>query len=138
MRGRVGKLFCAFHEFSYLCCPESSKQPNERTHERTDEQTSAQTQELANKRTDERTNERTNERTSERIREQYWRNGRVVDGGSLENCCTAMYRGFESLFLRKKEWHRSASCGAFLMGGPLKACFHKARLVKKHRGPSGP
>ena len=29
------------------------------------------------------------------------RNGRVVDGGSLENCCTATYRGFESLFLRK-------------------------------------
>ena len=24
----------------------------------------------------------------------------MVDGGSLENCCTAMYRGFESLFLR--------------------------------------
>ena len=26
--------------------------------------------------------------------------GRVVDGGSLENCCTATYRGFESLRLR--------------------------------------
>lgn len=28
--------------------------------------------------------------------------GRVVDGGSLENCCTATYRGFESLSLRKE------------------------------------
>ncbi len=25
----------------------------------------------------------------------------MVDGGSLENCCTARYRGFESLILRK-------------------------------------
>ena len=26
----------------------------------------------------------------------------MVDGGSLENCCTATYRGFESLSLRKE------------------------------------
>ncbi len=25
----------------------------------------------------------------------------MVDGGSLENCCAARHRGFESLFLRK-------------------------------------
>ncbi len=31
------------------------------------------------------------------------RNGRVVDRGGLENRCTAMYRGFESLFLRRSE-----------------------------------
>ena len=31
------------------------------------------------------------------------RNGRVVDRGGLENRCTAMYRGFESLFLRGDE-----------------------------------
>ncbi len=31
------------------------------------------------------------------------RNGRVVDRGGLENRCTAMYRGFESLFLRGTE-----------------------------------
>ena len=31
------------------------------------------------------------------------RNGRVVDRGGLENRCTAMYRGFESLFLRGKK-----------------------------------
>lgn len=28
------------------------------------------------------------------------RNGGAVDRGGLENRCTAMYRGFESLFLR--------------------------------------
>lgn len=29
-----------------------------------------------------------------------WRVGRVVECGSLENYCAAMYRGFESLTLR--------------------------------------
>ena len=32
-----------------------------------------------------------------------WRNGRAVECGGLENRCTAMYRGFESLFLRGAE-----------------------------------
>ena len=36
----------------------------------------------------------------------------MVDGGSLENCCTATYRGFESLFLRKK---RQRIRAAFLL-----------------------
>ncbi len=31
-----------------------------------------------------------------------WRDGRVVECGGLENRCTARYRGFESLSLRKK------------------------------------
>ena len=31
------------------------------------------------------------------------RNGRAVECGGLENRCTAMYRGFESLFLRGNE-----------------------------------
>ena len=31
------------------------------------------------------------------------RNGRAVECGGLENRCTAMYRGFESLFLRGME-----------------------------------
>ena len=33
---------------------------------------------------------------------EFWRDGRVVDCGGLENRCTARYRGFESLSLRKK------------------------------------
>ena len=36
------------------------------------------------------------------------RNGRVVDRGGLENRCTAMYRGFESLFLRGDEATRKS------------------------------
>lgn len=28
------------------------------------------------------------------------RSGRVVEGGSLENCCAARYRGFKSYLLR--------------------------------------
>ena len=30
----------------------------------------------------------------------YWKDGRVVDCGGLENRCTARYPGFESLSLR--------------------------------------
>ena len=30
----------------------------------------------------------------------FWRDGRVVECGGLENHCAAMYRGFESLSLR--------------------------------------
>ena len=40
------------------------------------------------------------ESTSER---KFWRDGRVVDRGGLENRCTERYRGFESLSLRKKK-----------------------------------
>ena len=31
---------------------------------------------------------------------KFWRGGRVVDCGGLENRCTARYPGFESLSLR--------------------------------------
>ena len=35
-------------------------------------------------------------------RRKFWRDGRVVDRGGLENRCTERYRGFESLSLRSK------------------------------------
>lgn len=41
--------------------------------------------------------------------EEFWRGGRVVDCGGLENRCTARYPGFESLSLRNKRW-KSADC----------------------------
>ena len=34
----------------------------------------------------------------------------MVDGGSLENCCTATYRGFESLRLRKSDYNPAGGC----------------------------
>ena len=34
----------------------------------------------------------------------YWRDGRVVDCGGLENRWTERFRGFESLSLRDKRW----------------------------------
>ena len=34
---------------------------------------------------------------------KFWRDGRVVDRGGLENRCTERYRGFESLSLRNKK-----------------------------------
>ena len=34
------------------------------------------------------------------LTKEFWRGGRVVDCGGLENRCTARYPGFESLSLR--------------------------------------
>ena len=34
---------------------------------------------------------------------EFWRGGRVVDCGGLENRCTARYPGFESLSLRERK-----------------------------------
>gem|GEM_PF-6202900 len=42
-----------------------------------------------------------------------WSDGRVVEGGGLENRCTARYRGFESPLLRAgvvREWPNRAPC----------------------------
>lgn len=47
-----------------------------------------------------------------------WRDGRVVEGGGLENRCGATHRGFESLSLRHKiysigemaEWPNAHPC----------------------------
>ena len=36
------------------------------------------------------------------LTKEFWRGGRVVDCGGLENRCTARYPGFESLSLRKE------------------------------------
>ena len=41
--------------------------------------------------------------------QRYWRGGRVVDRGGLENRCTARYRGFESLPLRWTYWTEMVS-----------------------------
>ena len=41
--------------------------------------------------------------TKSTSRRKFWRDGRVVDRGGLENRCTERYRGFESLSLRKEE-----------------------------------
>jgi hypothetical protein len=44
-----------------------------------------------------------------------WRDGRVDEGGCLENSCGATHRGFESLSLRLKngevpEWLNGGAC----------------------------
>ena len=41
---------------------------------------------------------------------KFWRDGRVVDRGGLENRCTERYRGFESLSLRKKKQMKIFIC----------------------------
>ena len=45
---------------------------------------------------------------------EFWRDGRVVDCGGLENRCTARYRGFESLSLRQKSC-KSSTCNSFFI-----------------------
>ena len=45
---------------------------------------------------------------------EFWRDGRVVDCGGLENRCTARYRGFESLSLRQSPVKRKFY-GTFFM-----------------------
>ena len=37
------------------------------------------------------------------LKKKFWRGGRVVDCGGLENRCAARHPGFESLSLRKKK-----------------------------------
>ena len=38
------------------------------------------------------------------MKKKFWRGGRVVDCGGLENRCAARHPGFESLSLRNKCW----------------------------------
>ena len=48
----------------------------------------------------------------------------MVDGGSLENCCTAMYRGFESLRLRAMQSIRQVphvSAAFVFVGAPVES-----------------
>lgn len=49
----------------------------------------------------------------------FWSDGRVVEGGGLENRCAARYRGFESPLLR------SERCESGRIGLPAKELFPK-------------
>ena len=63
----------------------------------------------------------------------------MVDGGSLENCCTATYRGFESLRLREKEWQLVAlATGCFGLLATGKLAFPVSTAGNSQVGPSGP
>ena len=46
---------------------------------------------------------------------EFWRGGRVVDCGGLENRCTARYPGFESLSLRQVSLLKEISEGFFIL-----------------------
>ena len=54
---------------------------------------------------------------------KFWRGGRVVDCGGLENRCTARYPGFESLSLRWKAAFGLLFC--FYGGRRLRCCETK-------------
>ena len=49
--------------------------------------------------------------------QKFWRDGRVVDCGGLENRCTARYRGFESLSLRQEVVNQMI-CNLFFLFHP--------------------
>ena len=51
---------------------------------------------------------------------KFWRGGRVVDCGGLENRCTARYPGFESLSLRET----SKTKGGQIKTNPVKSRFY--------------
>ena len=65
--------------------------------------------------------------------------GRVVDGGSLENCWAATSRGFESLRLRKKEcsWSRKRpAVFGFRRQPSLLGCRWKPKTASWPEGPT--
>ena len=62
-----------------------------------------------------------------------WRNGRVVEGGSLENCCAARYRGFKSYFLRQICYRPGNLSGLFSF--KRKATEHVARNHPRRISP---
>ena len=64
------------------------------------------------------------------------RRGRVVEGGSLENCCAARYRGFESYFLRQVT--PSPSDGAFFMPGRARTTGKEDSNREVMRRPGNP
>ena len=61
-------------------------------------------------------------------RKKFWRDGRVVDCGGLENRCTARYRGFESLSLRKNRQVKFSNLFEDF------TCFFFARRLTAARG----
>ena len=54
------------------------------------------------------------------LRKKFWRGGRVVDCGGLENRCTARYPGFESLSLRRTPKTKRGQS----MTNPVKSRFY--------------
>ena len=66
---------------------------------------------------------------------KFWRGGRVVDCGGLENRCTARYPGFESLSLRWKELQNKENpCKLILYGDFLFLVHGKNKHIKAFFG----
>ena len=65
------------------------------------------------------------------LTKEFWRGGRVVDCGGLENRCTARYPGFESLSLRWKELQNKENpCKLILYGDFLFLVHSKNKHIK--------
>jgi hypothetical protein len=59
---------------------------------------------------------------------KYWRDGRVVDCGGLENRCTVRYRGFESLSLRLSPPKLLSEGGLFILRHFTSNLLHRAAV----------
>ena len=61
-------------------------------------------------------------------RKKFWRDGRVVDCGGLENRCTARYRGFESLSLRQEVVNHRFTTSFFWYFPPMNHLWFSVKL----------
>ena len=62
---------------------------------------------------------------------EFWRGGRVVDCGGLENRCTERYPGFESLALRKNRMQMKENpCKLTIYGDFLFLAHSKNKYIK--------
>ena len=65
------------------------------------------------------------------LKRKFWRGGRVVDCGGLENRCAARHPGFESLSLRWKELQNKENpCKLILYGDFLFLVHSKNKHIK--------
>ena len=65
------------------------------------------------------------------LKKKFWRGGRVVDCGGLENRCAARHPGFESLSLRWKELQNKENpCKLMLYMGFLFLVHSKNKHIK--------
>ena len=65
------------------------------------------------------------------LKRKFWRGGRVVDCGGLENRCAARHPGFESLSLRWKELQNKENpCKLILYGDFLFLMHGKNKHIK--------
>ena len=70
-------------------------------------------------------------------RKKFWRDGRVVDCGGLENRCTERYRGFESLSLRQEVVNHRFMTSFFVFTLPPSQVGTNKKIPARLQKPNG-